>query len=193
VAQLDSFPLNLPARHYAAIGQVVAQWARLEHVLRELIWRAMRLDNKQGRVLTVAMPERALFGVLRSLELRWVARHQTAVAIRELARDAQAVKPERDAIAHGVWGRPVGQRRPIRLHRMRTPGERIMPRGDPLLPADVRAIAAKIRDLNRRADALVRLVENEKQRAAEARLKRKKAHPAGAYLRGVRIAKPTYE
>jgi hypothetical protein len=104
MAQIHTIPLDIPARHYGAIGQVVAQWARLEYMLQALIWRAMGLDNKQGRVLTVAMPGRALFGALRSLELRWIKDRQTANAIRTLARDAQRLKDERDAIAHGVWG-----------------------------------------------------------------------------------------
>jgi len=163
--QIHNLPLNLPVRYCSAIGEVVARWARLEIGLQILLWRAMGLDNRQGRVLTVGMPARALFGALRSLKHNWVGDAGTETTIRALVKDAEAAKNERDAIVHGVWGHTKGKPRPLRILRMKFGDQRVMPRSYPLTPADMTTPAANLKELNKRADGLIRLVVAARKRA----------------------------
>ena len=53
MAKIYDLPLQLPSRYYAPIGEVIYRWALLEFQMQAIIWRAMGIDNPQGRTLTI--------------------------------------------------------------------------------------------------------------------------------------------
>jgi hypothetical protein len=158
MAKIQYLPLNLPAQHYRAIGEVTARWARLEFILQMLIWRAMDIDNKAGRVLTLKSAAPKLLDMTRKLEYRWIGDRQTVAALRVFAKDAEALYAERNALVHGIWGRFKGRPKPLTLHRMDGKTGKVLPTGDELTPNAMLATAGKIHQLNRRADALLSTV-----------------------------------
>ena len=155
MAKIQYLPLNLPVQHYRAIGEVTARWARLEFVLQMLIWRAMGIDNKVGRVLTIRTPAPKLLELISALEHRWIGNRQTVADLRALAKDVKKLYGERNALAHGIWGRFKGRVKPLTLHRMDGKAGKVLPSGDALTPNAMKETARKIHQLNKRADALL--------------------------------------
>jgi hypothetical protein len=84
----------LPNEYNTQIGAIIAKWATLEFQMMTIIWRAMGLDNEEGRVLTVGMGTQVLCGVLRTLPKRWIT---VDVTKQEVARLVKAVGESTEA------------------------------------------------------------------------------------------------
>ena len=160
MAKLYDLPLQLPSRYYAPIGEVIYRWALLEYQMQEIIWRAMGIDNQQGRTLTVGMDARVLTGIFRTLIRRWAANKTETKMISSLARDTSDLYDDRNNLAHGVWGYPSGSKQSdVWLHYMKPSKNRILPRAEKRTPRQIRATANKIKELNQRAERLINRLE----------------------------------
>ena len=73
MARLWELPIKMPPKYYPAIGEVVYRQALLEFQMQVIIWRALELDNKKGRTLTVGMGAKPLIGIIKTITLRWAA------------------------------------------------------------------------------------------------------------------------
>jgi hypothetical protein len=160
MAKLYDLPLQLPPRYYAPIGEVIYRWALLEFQMQAIIWRAMELDNKQGRTLTVGMDARVLTGIFRTLNRRWAANKTEIKMIGSLAKDVFDLYDDRNNLAHGVWMYPRGGKQSdVWLSYMKPSQNRILPRAEKRMPRQIIATANKIKKLNRRAERLINRLE----------------------------------
>ena len=50
---VDDVAIDLPSKYYPAIGEFLFRYAQLEYQMHEIIWRALDLENTEGRVLTI--------------------------------------------------------------------------------------------------------------------------------------------
>ena len=67
MAEIRDFVLNLPHRYYLAIGEFMFRAAQLEVQMQEILWRAINLDNKQERVLTVGTGANTIRAMLQTV------------------------------------------------------------------------------------------------------------------------------
>jgi hypothetical protein len=168
MAQHFDFVMDLPQDYYAAIGEFMFRTAQLEMQLHEILWRAISIDNKQGRVLTVGREagadiRRMLNTVISEKSAgRWLS-PKTAEGsrfireIESLTKDAKDFIEFRNNLAHGAWQSPVGARdsRPQLLF-MKTSDEKILARFDAKIDADhIRAQCTHLRALNLKAQRLL--------------------------------------
>ena len=164
MARMNDLPLELPSKYYPAIGETLYRWALLEFQMQAIIWRAMGLDNRQGRTLTVGMKAPVLIGILRTLTLKWAVNKTEIRSIKALATDAQDLADDRNILAHGVWMYPQGgDPSDVFLHYMKKSHYRILPHAEKKSPRNIKSTATKIRKLNERAERLLaRIVVRQK-------------------------------
>lgn len=147
--------LDLPDKYYIAIGEVIYRWALLEFQMQAIIWRALDIDNKKGRTLTIGADSKALFGMLRTVNLRWAVNKTEIRMIKALVSDAQDIGDERHILAHGVWVYPQnGKQSNIHLTYMKSSSHRILPKTERLPLRRIKTVATKLRKINERAESL---------------------------------------
>ncbi|MCZ6637298.1 MAG: hypothetical protein O7C66_03790 [Alphaproteobacteria bacterium] len=134
--------------------------------MQVIIWRALELDNKKGRTLTVGMGAKPLIGIIKTITLRWAVNKTEIRVIKALAAVASEVYDDRNNLAHGVWMYPEnGNPNDIYLHYMKTPrAYRILPKAEKLHPRDIKSTATKIKRLNERAERLINRIEKRQKR-----------------------------
>jgi len=67
MAVVRDFVLNLPQQYYLAIGEFMFRVGQLEVQMQEILWRAIDVDNKQGRVLTVGTAAKTIRSMLQTV------------------------------------------------------------------------------------------------------------------------------
>jgi hypothetical protein len=157
MAKLYEVASNLPPAYYPAIGELIFRWAQLEYQMQEIIWRALSIDNKRGRTLTVGKDARALASILRTLTLRWITHPTDKQLTNHVAKCIGSVADTRNMLAHGSWQYPQGgEPADVYLHYMKeTAQQRIMPRAAKLEPPDIERHLAKLKLANRKAETLI--------------------------------------
>lgn len=170
MAVVRDFVLNLPHQYYLAIGEFMFRAGQLEVQMQEILWRAIDLDNRQGRVLTVgtaAKTVRAMLQTVVSDEAReqWIKKHtpkgKTIIQrICSLVHKSKEFADLRNKIAHGSWQSPVrGDKSDARLVYMRERDEKYLARTDPNLDDSyLHKKCAELRSLNMKAHELLRLL-----------------------------------
>lgn len=85
------------------IGRVVTEWARLEGVMQEIVWRLLKLDFEDGRALTGRADADRLITILRSIAPRHVKEPKLEALLHTLDVVDQ-LREDRNFIVHGSWG-----------------------------------------------------------------------------------------
>lgn len=162
MAQHFDFVMDLPQDYYAAIGEFMFRTAQLEMQLHEILWRAINIDNKQGRVLTVGLGadiRRILNTVISAKSAgRWLSRDSRFIReIGSLTKSTEKFVAFRNKLAHGAWQARVGDRdSQPQLLFMNTSDEKILAKFDAKIDAGyIRAQCEKLRELNLRAQRLL--------------------------------------
>jgi len=150
MAQLFGHPESIPKSHYKGVGEIVARWAMLEHHIERLLWKALNLDNKKGRLLTHSLGTRAKIQMLKTITLRWIASPKEQKEVRAIAKAADRLANRRHAIAHGIWGHPLGKPTQIHLFYMREGHQRILPQVERIKASDLARVATAVRALDQR-------------------------------------------
>lgn len=159
MAQIHSLAISLTDPYYTAIGAIAMRWAALEYILQNIIWRAMKLDNKQGRVLTIGMNTQPLTGIIRNPPRRWVTDEKIKADIKSLLEDIDTWVEWRNSIVHGVWtSDPTKPTEAPWLNYMKKGHERLLPSAEQVTPAYMDHIAEAISTLNERALAILNSV-----------------------------------
>ena len=124
MAVVRDFVLNLPTDYYLAIGEFIFRSGQLEVQMQEILWRAIDLDNKQGRVLTAgtgANPIRSMLQTVISDDAKgtWIAEHTPegkAIidAISSLVSKSKDFSELRNRIAMARGNHPSMATRPMR-------------------------------------------------------------------------------
>jgi hypothetical protein len=164
MAQIHVVAEGLPPEYYAPFGELIFRWAQLEYQMQEIIWRAMGLDNKQGRVLTIGKDARAIIQTLRTITLRWTNNATDKQLACSIAHGATQVIEFRNHLAHCSWQHPPGEPDNVYLHYMKEKEERLLPKAKKHDPDEIRAKADKLQKLNEKAAKLIARLE-ERQRA----------------------------
>lgn len=94
----------LPDEYTRGIGQVMAHWAYLEHLLQRISYRLLNLDPKRGRVAVRDPRSEQYISMYREL-MELAGMKPPDEALDALFTGLQAGKPLRDLVAHGVWVR----------------------------------------------------------------------------------------
>ena len=136
----------LPDEYNTQIGAIIAKWATLEFLMMTIIWRAMGLDNEEGRVLTVGMGTNVLLGILRNLPKRWIADDLTKKEVADLVKAVGESVEARNYLAHGVWTRFEGDPLPY-LNFMKQGDHRILPAAQPVSPSQLQSISRVFDDM----------------------------------------------
>jgi hypothetical protein len=158
MAVFDDPVMDLQPQYYSAIGEFLFRYAQLEYQMHEMIWFALGLDYKRGRLLTIGSGTRTLRGMIGTITStdRWVASKTTKQLMNSIASTAKKHFRLRNALAHGSWQAPNGDPKRARLHFMKEAHERLLPRFNPAL--DSRAIhkaAGELMSANHKARKLI--------------------------------------
>lgn len=99
-------PVDIPARFYKPIGQIIAGWNLTEALISSIIWHVHGItDPKVGRLFTYRPNSVEKLKIF----LLSAQNHVTDFALRgSLCRMygvANRIRIERNNIAHGLWGR----------------------------------------------------------------------------------------
>lgn len=165
MAQFDDPVMALPPSYYTAIGEFAFRFAQLEYQLHEIVWMALDLGYKAGRVLTIGTDARVLCGMVNVIvsEPIWIQDKARIQEMNSIANNARKLATLRNRLLHGSWQGPGGDPTQARLHFMKETHERILPRFDPNL--DDKYIAQKagaLGALNQRARILISLLDAER-------------------------------
>ena len=146
---------KLPDEYNTQIGAIIMKWATLEFQMMVVIWRAMGLDNVEGRVLTAGMSTEVLLGILANLPRKWIT---DSVIKEELSRLVKAVRDRknfRNNIARGIWTLYKDDPLP-HLNFMKQGDQRIMPDAQAVTPSDLKGFSISLDQMNQLADQIVR-------------------------------------
>jgi hypothetical protein len=161
MAQIHAPIPSLTDDYYVHIGAALHRWATLEYQLMTIIWEALKLDNKTGRVLTVGMNCPTLTGILRNLHRRWVTDKAITSDIRELCNDIKKTVPFRNYLAHGIWtADPKHEKVTPWLNYMKDGDERILPGAEQVTPQMLADFASVVQTLNIRASDLLKRIRS---------------------------------
>lgn len=98
-----SHPIPLRPAHLRAIGCVASQWGYLES---EIDWEIARLLTRPAcaslPVNLMSQFNKRVNGWINLARLAYKEK-RAIKAVEEISRRALAVKPDRDAVVHGVW------------------------------------------------------------------------------------------
>jgi len=151
--------LELGEPYYTEIGAILHKWATLEYLLQNIIWRAMGLDNKKGRVLTLGMGINTLLGVLRNLPRRWINDKTITAQLGDLIREVSLKVEMRNHLSHGIWTvDPDDASQTPQLNYMKTGPDRITPGAEPITPVQLREFAGVVAILCQCAERLLQAV-----------------------------------
>lgn len=95
---------GVPDEHYKLIGELIAEWSRLDTILGTLIWHFLKLDMEDGRVVTSTIDARTKVRMLRQLAKRHIKAQATRRQFSDLLGAVEGLQEDRNFIAHGLWG-----------------------------------------------------------------------------------------
>ena len=148
---------TLPDEYYTQIGAILAKWASLEYQMMYIIWRAMGLENEEGRVLTVGMGTQVLCGILRNLPRKWITQPDVQTAVADLVKFVSEHADSRNYLAHGMWTKFPDDPAPY-LNFMKTGEHRILPAAQAVTPEQLRGFSAALDAMNHLASQIISVV-----------------------------------
>lgn len=164
MAQDRDFVMNLPHTYYPALGEFIFRCGQLENQMHEILWRALSIDNKQGRTLTIGADIKAIRGMLTTAasdeaKNRWIPSSERNIRqeINSLVLKSKEHIELRNRIAHGAWQSPVGGApSDIQLLFTKERGEKILAKYDPTLDdAHIHKQCTELKKLNLKAKKLL--------------------------------------
>jgi hypothetical protein len=157
------FVMNLKAEYYPALGEFIFRVAQLETQLHEILWRAIGIGNKEGRVLTIGSPIKAIRGMLYNVTSdqmngRWLDRKTQASLVQRIETLLMKAKPFadlRNKIAHGSWQSTVRGTHDHHIIYVREQDEKFLAKSDPKVDdAYLHQQCGKLKSLNLMAKQL---------------------------------------
>lgn len=154
---INDFVMNLPHEYYPAIGEFMFRCGQLEHQMHNILWAAIDLDPKKGRLLTIGSPVKTMRAMLRtsvSPEMRghWIPNTEKALiqGICSVAQRSKEFTDFRNKIAHGAWQYPVrGKSTNTSLIFVKEQNEKFLARVDTSIDAaHIHAKCARLKSVN---------------------------------------------
>jgi hypothetical protein len=166
VVYVDDAAIDLPHGYYEAIGEFMFRYAQLEHQMHQIIWRALKIGNKEGRVLTIGTDAKVLCAMINVITsenpwITWVQKKALVQEMNSIAGDARKMYPFRNVLAHGTWQHQPGKPQDVVIHFMKEADVRIMPRRTKVGADEIHQKCGKLRSLNVRAEKLIQNLHNE--------------------------------
>jgi hypothetical protein len=135
------------------IGRVIVEWSKLEAVMEDTIWCLLSLDMAIGRKITTRMDVGTKITMLRALGEGYLPT-EVFHALSLMLDLIDMRREDRNAIAHGSWGRQNGIPIVISLRtKPNAPNEVV---SETFPDTRMRAILA---DIQRSKTALIRLMD----------------------------------
>ena len=104
------------------IGDFIVEWSYFEAALDDLIWRILRLAEDDGKILTKRSQAETKIAILRAIAPRHL-KAELLDKLRDALDDADAVREDRNFVAHGVWGTLNGEAIALSSKAKALPGE----------------------------------------------------------------------
>jgi hypothetical protein len=99
-------PVDIPTRFYKPIGQIVTGWNLTEALISSIIWHIHKIKRPPvGRLFTYRLNSVEKLNILLSSARDYVSDTPLQGTLCKMYGEANAVRKERNAIAHGLWGR----------------------------------------------------------------------------------------
>ena len=138
---------------------MAVRWSRLEYQLGVLARVGLKLGKDEQRTLIIGMDMTVLTGVLRAVAQGWMSDKKLAREIKKFADDLGNLRGKRGEFVHGLYGYWVGKPEQWLMFKLKSPKQRGNINTDPISPATILEFAAKLRDLQLRAQDLTRALK----------------------------------
>jgi phage FluMu gp28-like protein len=155
--RFDHPAMDLDAKYYSAIGEFIFRCAQLEYQIHEIIWMALGLGYKKGRILTIGMDAKALRGILNTITStdNLIKNKKHIQEINSIALHSKEFSKLRNHLAHGSWQSPDATSRDAHLIYMKEKDERLLPKRSNVDHAEIHRQTNKLQGFNRRAQKLI--------------------------------------
>lgn len=141
MATVCDFVMHLPQDYYPCLGEFMFRCSQLESQMHEVLWRAVNIGNREGRILTIGTANKALRGMLQSVTSDQMRGHCLSKAtarerkliqeINSLVSKSREFTELRNRMAHGSWQSPIkGRYEDVQLLFMREQNEKYLARFD---------------------------------------------------------------
>ena len=154
--RLPEIPIDPPSEYFAAVGEVAVRWSGLECQLGVLARVGFKLGKDEQRTLISGMDMTVLTNVLRAVSQGWISDKKVARDIKKFVDDLADLRVKRGEYVPGLYGYWVGKPEQWLMFKLKSPKQRGNINADPISPAAILAFAAKLRDLQLRAQELTR-------------------------------------
>jgi hypothetical protein len=152
--RLPEIPIDPPREYFAAVGEVAVRWSRLEYQLGVLARVGFKLGKDEQRTLIIGMDMNVLTSVLRAVAQGWISDKNLAKDLRTFADDIAGLRSKRGDFVHGLYGYWAGKPQQWLMFKLKSPKQRGNINADAISHADIAAFAAKLRELQVRAQEL---------------------------------------
>jgi hypothetical protein len=85
-----------------AVGRAIIEWTNLEKAIEEVVWRFLRINVDEGRIVTAHLDARHKMLLARQLAERHLQK-EDAETFLEVLGQVQDLYDERNLMAHGQW------------------------------------------------------------------------------------------
>lgn len=94
------------------IGRVIVRWSRLDNGLDQLIWKLLRLQLEDGRIITARMDTQFKINILRYLGKKHLS-EANAIKLHDLLNTIEDLYGDRNYIVHGIWSTLIPDNVPV--------------------------------------------------------------------------------
>ena len=99
--------------HCALIGELIATCTTVENYLEMLIWAFLKIDEKDGRIITLKMDAVNKIRMIRLFAELHISDEGQLKTIKALMAKIDALRLDRNFIVHGTWGTLLPDKVPI--------------------------------------------------------------------------------
>lgn len=155
--RFDHPAMDLEPEYYPAMGEFIFRYAQLEYQMHEIVWFAVKLGYKEGRILTIGTDSRVLRSMLLTITSTdsWIASKTHKQEINSLCATSQSFNSMRNYLAHGSWQSPDATAKGATIHYMKQAEERLLPKRSKITHAEIYAAASKLKQMNALAQRLI--------------------------------------
>lgn len=147
--------MDLEQEYYSAIGEFIFRYAQLEYQMHELVWFALDIGYKKGRILTIGTDSKVLRGMLATItatdKYLHIARHKQEInSICGLSKKLYSI---RNYLVHGSWQSADASSKNAAIHEMKE--HRLMPPRSKLRYGDIYQHVSALKQKNALAQRLI--------------------------------------
>lgn len=142
-------PLDIPPRFYKPLGQITACWNLTDALISSIIWHVHRIRSPSvGRLFTSRPNSVEKLNIFKVTADKYVSDPTVSAELLALHKRADKLRGTRNTYIHGLWGRMPNEHQTWKVFYLKGTDDTYTLRRHIVSLADLRAVAADLRQLN---------------------------------------------